>query len=67
VKAIHAGLECGIIGSKIPGIQMVSIGPTMKNAHTPDEKLKIIDVEILYNLLKEIVEDLSKLKKLVLR
>ncbi|MHA2025402.1 MAG: beta-Ala-His dipeptidase [Candidatus Thorarchaeota archaeon] len=67
VKAIHAGLECGIIGSKIPGIQMVSIGPTMKNAHTPDEKLKIIDVEILYSLLKEIVEDLSKLKKLVLR
>ncbi|MHA2359073.1 MAG: hypothetical protein ACXAB5_02275 [Candidatus Thorarchaeota archaeon] len=67
MKAIHAGLECGIIGSKIPGIQMVSIGPTMKNAHTPDEKLKIIDVEILYNLLKEIVEDLSKLKKLVLR
>ncbi|MHA2152139.1 MAG: beta-Ala-His dipeptidase [Candidatus Thorarchaeota archaeon] len=67
VKAIHAGLECGIIGSKIPGIQMVSIGPTMKNAHTPDEKLKIIEVEILYNLLKDIVEDLSKLKKLVLR
>lgn len=67
VKAIHAGLECGIIGSKIPGIQMVSIGPTMKNAHTPDEKLKIIDVEILYNLLKDIVEDLPKLKKLVLR
>ncbi len=67
VKAIHAGLECGIIGSKIPGIQMVSIGPTMKNAHTPDEKLQIIDVEILYNLLKDLVEDLPKLKKLVLR
>lgn len=67
VKAIHAGLECGIIGSKIPGIQMISIGPTMKNAHTPDEKLKIIEVEILYNLLKDIMEDLSKVKKLVLR
>ncbi|MFW9808353.1 MAG: beta-Ala-His dipeptidase [Candidatus Thorarchaeota archaeon] len=67
VKAIHAGLECGIIGSKIPGIQMVSIGPMLKNAHTPDEKVQIIDVEILYNLLKEIVEDLPKLKKLVLR
>ena len=35
--------------------------------YTPDEKLKIIDVEILYNLLKDIVEDLSKLKKMVLR
>jgi dipeptidase D len=67
VKAIHAGLECGIIGAKIPGIQMVSIGPTMKNAHSPDEKLSIIDVEVLYSLLKEIVEDLPKLKKLVLR
>ncbi len=67
VEAIHAGLECGIIGSKIPGIQMVSIGPRLENAHTPDEKLKIIDVEILYNLLKAIVEDLPNLKKLVLR
>ncbi|MGD9396128.1 MAG: beta-Ala-His dipeptidase [Candidatus Thorarchaeota archaeon] len=67
VKAIHAGLECGIIGSKIPGIQMVSIGPSMENAHTPDERLKIIDVEVLYNLLKVLVEDLSNLKRLVLR
>ena len=46
---------------------MVSIGPSMENAHTPDERLKIIDVEILYNLLKVLVEDLSNLKKLVLR
>lgn len=67
VEAIHAGLECGIIGSKIPGIQMVSIGPRMENAHTPDEKLKIIDVEILYTLLKAIVDDLANLKRLVLR
>ncbi|MFW9788327.1 MAG: beta-Ala-His dipeptidase [Candidatus Thorarchaeota archaeon] len=67
IEAIHAGLECGIIGSKIPGIQMVSIGPNMENPHTPDEKLRIIDVEILYNVLKAIVEDLSNLKKLVLR
>ena len=67
VEAIHAGLECGIIGSKIPGIQMVSIGPKMENAHTPDERLRIIDVEILYNVLKLLVEDLSNLKRLVLR
>jgi dipeptidase D len=67
VEAIHAGLECGIIGSKIPGIQMVSIGPKMENAHTPDERLRIIDVEILYKLLKDIVEDLPNLKRLVLR
>ena len=67
VEAIHAGLECGIIGSKIPGIQMVSIGPKMENAHTPEERLRIIDVEILYNLLKDIVEDLSNLKRLMLK
>ena len=67
VEAIHAGLECGIIGSKIPDIQMVSIGPTLENPHTPDERLRIIDVEILFNVLKEIVEDLPNMKKLVLR
>ena len=67
VEAIHAGLECGIIGSKIPGIQMVSIGPKIENPHTPDERLRIIDVEILYNVLKSIIEDLASLKKLVLR
>ena len=67
VEAIHAGLECGIIGSKIPGIQMVSIGPKLENAHTPDERLRIIDVEILYNVLKTMAADLGNLKKLVLR
>ncbi|MFX1578278.1 MAG: beta-Ala-His dipeptidase [Promethearchaeota archaeon] len=67
VEAIHAGLECGIIGSKIHGIQMVSIGPKIENPHTPDERLRIIDVEILYNVLKSIIEDLASLKKLVLR
>lgn len=67
VEAIHAGLECGIIGSKIPRIQMVSIGPTLENPHTPDERLKIIDVEVLYNVLREIVEDLPNMKRMVLR
>ena len=61
VKAIHAGLECGIIGAKIPGIQMLSIGPSMKNAHTPDEKLNIADVGVLYNLLKEVVGNLDSM------
>ncbi len=51
VEAIHAGLETGIIGAKIPGIKMVSIGPTIKFPHTPDEKIKIRDVGIFYNVL----------------
>jgi dipeptidase D len=67
IEAIHAGLECGIIGSKIPGIQMVSIGPSLENPHTPDERIKIIDVEVLYGILRAIIEDLPSLKKLVLK
>ncbi|TFG33164.1 beta-Ala-His dipeptidase [Candidatus Thorarchaeota archaeon] len=59
LRAIHAGLECGIIGAKIPGIQMVSIGPTALNAHTPDEKLRIADIPILYDLLKSVASELK--------
>lgn len=61
VEAIHAGLECGIAGAKIPGLQMVSIGPRIENPHTPDEKLRISDVGVLYNLLKSILGNLSDL------
>ncbi|MFW9908872.1 MAG: beta-Ala-His dipeptidase [Candidatus Thorarchaeota archaeon] len=62
IEAIHAGLECGIIGAKIPGLQMVSIGPTAENAHTPDERVRISDIAILYKLLKSIVQGLPKAK-----
>ncbi|TFG99275.1 aminoacyl-histidine dipeptidase [Candidatus Thorarchaeota archaeon] len=62
IKAIHAGLECGIIGSKLPGMKMVAIGPTALNAHTPDEKVKISTVGVVYNLLVSIVKDLPNLK-----
>jgi dipeptidase D len=62
IKAIHAGLECGIIGSKLPGMKMVAIGPTEMNAHTPDEKVKISTVEVIYNLLHSIVKNLPTLK-----
>ena len=62
VKAIHAGLECGIIGSKISGIQMLSVGPDIKNAHTPDEKVKIKDVEDLYRIMKAVLGNLGDLR-----
>jgi len=61
VEAIHAGLECGIVGARIPGIQMVSIGPRMENAHTPDERVRIADVGMLYNLMKAMLNDLPNL------
>jgi len=41
VEAIHAGLECGIIGSKYDGMDMISFGPTIKNPHSPEEKIEI--------------------------
>uniref|UniRef100_A0A832MNY0 Cytosol non-specific dipeptidase n=1 Tax=Eiseniibacteriota bacterium TaxID=2212470 RepID=A0A832MNY0_UNCEI len=56
VKAIHAGLECGIIGTRYPGMDMVSFGPTLEGVHSPDERLHIGSVarfwEYLLALLK---------------
>jgi len=56
VEAIHAGLETGIIGEKFPGMDMVSIGPTLKNPHSPEEVLYISTVEKFYDYLKKILE-----------
>jgi dipeptidase D len=60
VKAIHAGLECGLLGAKYPGLDMISFGPTIEGAHSPDEKVNIADVEKFYNLLKNILKELAK-------
>jgi dipeptidase D len=51
VKAIHAGLECGLILEKYPGLDMVSFGPTIKGAHTPGERLDIESTEKFWRLL----------------
>lgn len=60
VKAIHAGLECGILGDKYPGMDMMSFGPSIFGAHTPDEKVEIKTVEKFYSLLKSILTELTK-------
>jgi dipeptidase D len=56
VQTIHAGLECGIIGAKKEGMQMISFGPTIENPHSPDERLHIPSVgkvwEFLVGLMK---------------
>ena len=44
VKAIHAGLECGLFLEKYPELDMISMGPTIRNAHSPDEKVEIASV-----------------------
>jgi dipeptidase D len=59
VKAIHAGLECGIIGEKYPGMDMVSFGPTMKDVHSPDERLYIDTVQKFYDFLLGILKNVQ--------
>jgi dipeptidase D len=56
VKAVHAGLECGIIGEKYPGMDMVSFGPTLEGVHTPDERIYIDTVERFWNLLLRVLQ-----------
>jgi len=60
VEIIHAGLECGIIGSKNEGMDMVSFGPTIKNPHTPDERLEIATVGKVWIFCVELLKELSK-------
>jgi aminoacyl-histidine dipeptidase len=60
VEIIHAGLECGIIGSKNEGMDMVSFGPTIKNPHTPDERLEIATVGKVWDFCVELLKELSK-------
>jgi dipeptidase D len=54
-RAIHAGLECGLIYEKFHGIDMISIGPTIRGAHTPEEKIKIDTVEMFWDLLIDVI------------
>ena len=51
VKVIHAGLECGIIGAIIPGLDMISFGPTLRSPHSPDERALIPTVQKFYDFL----------------
>lgn len=55
VLAVHAGLECGLIGDKYPEMDMVSYGPTIRGAHSPDEKIEIKAVERFWEMSLEIL------------
>jgi dipeptidase D len=59
VKAIHAGLECGLLLEKIPGMDAVSIGPEIENAHSPEERVQISSVERFYRHLKALLAELA--------
>ena len=60
VTAIHAGLECGIIGSNYPGLDMISFGPTICYPHSPDEKVEIASVEKFYDFLLHTLKNAPK-------
>ena len=57
VKAIHAGLECGILGERCPGMDMLSFGPTLEGVHSPDEKIHIDTVEKYWQFLLGILRN----------
>ncbi|MCF8234322.1 MAG: aminoacyl-histidine dipeptidase [Bacteroidales bacterium] len=60
VLAIHAGLECGLIGDKYPKMDMISFGPTIKGAHSPDERLDIETVQKFWNLTLDVLKKIPK-------
>jgi dipeptidase D len=60
VQVIHAGLECGIIGAKYPGLDIVSFGPTIHGAHAPGERVEVASVERCWRLLTAILAEVSE-------
>jgi dipeptidase D len=60
VESIHAGLECAIIGDKYPGMDMISFGPTLKDPHSPNEKLFIPSVGRVWNFMVALLESYGK-------
>ena len=59
VKALHAGLECGILKKKFPYMEMISIGPKNEGAHSPDERLSVKSVEKIWNFLLKLLNKLN--------
>ncbi len=59
IKAIHAGLECGIIGERVSGMDMVSFGPTLEGVHSPDEKIHIDTVPKFWDFLLGILKNVN--------
>ncbi|MCW9000878.1 MAG: hypothetical protein OQK04_19360, partial [Kangiellaceae bacterium] len=58
VKVIHAGLECGVIGEPYPHWDMISFGPTIRHAHSPDEKVHIASVEKFWTFLVDTLKNI---------
>ena len=63
VRAIHAGLECGLIGDKIPGMDMISFGPTLRGVHSPDERCEIATVQMFWDFMCDILKNVPTIEK----
>ena len=59
ITAIHAGLECGLIGERVPGMDMVSFGPHLVGVHAPGERVSIPSTQKFWTLLGAVLDDLS--------
>jgi len=59
VTAIHAGLECGLLGKKIPGLDMISFGPQIEGAHSPEERVQISSVGRFWDALARVLRELA--------
>jgi dipeptidase D len=62
-KAVHAGLECGIIKQKYPSMDIVSFGPQIEFPHSPDERVKIYSVQGFFRLLVAVLEEIGRTSK----
>jgi len=60
LKAIHAGLECGLFKGIKPDLEIVSFGPEIKGAHSPNERVDINSVELIWNVLSSVLEKLDE-------
>ena len=63
IKAIHAGLECGLFLEKYPHLDMVSFGPTLRDVHSPSERMHIPAVDRFYNQLKLVIKKVADMRK----
>lgn len=59
IEAIHAGLECGILAGRIPGLDMISLGPNLYDVHTPDEHMDLVSVKNVYDFLLDVLKELK--------
>jgi len=56
ILAMHAGVECGIFADKMPGLDMIALGPEMHDVHTPDERLSISSTARTYDFLLDVLK-----------